>query len=140
MSTVTTPLPGTPLPRATVARIRRLRRDGMSQERVAVLVGCGVNAVRKYAPGRPGKIDNAPVRRIFQEEEARRGLNAHAVAREMEWMAGTVKFDCSRVLRTLGLREHVNGAGVSSTRKMIDAETAERLAEAMGRERWEAHH
>lgn len=113
--------------------MRRLRYgDGLAQERVGELVGCSHTTVRRHAPGRPGKVSNEAVRRIFREEQARRGLTAIAVARELGWGS-------SRVYRTLGLRQDVDGRGHRSFRKMIDAENAEQLAEAMGRARHEAH-
>jgi hypothetical protein len=102
--------------------------------------------VRRIAPGRPGKISNEPIRRIF-EEESQRGLTAADVARSMGWWVSYKNpkarqskgpyADVARVRRALGIQ--ADNAGIrQSKRRMIDAEMAGLLAEAMGYAAWEA--
>ena len=116
-----------------IARIKELRyMDGMTQEEIARQVGCALTTVRRHAPGRPGKIDNAKLRLAFLMS----GCSAPFVARELDWKAGKDKWDGSRVRRTLGLIEDVNGRGKRSRRVMIDAEHAQLIAEAIGVAPW----
>jgi hypothetical protein len=118
---------------AEIARIRELRyEDGLTLVETAREVGCSVFTVQRHAPGRPGKINNAKLREAFE----RSGKSAADVARAIGWWAD-VDADVSRVRRTLGLRTDIDGRGHKSNRRLIDAETAGRLAEAIGVMPWE---
>lgn len=116
-----------------IAEIRELRyRDGLTQEETAKQVGRDKVTVWRYAPGRPGKIPNAPLREAFLAS----GLSASEVARRVGWSKdGWV--DASRVRRTLGLTDDRGVKGYRSRRAMIAAETAANLAEAIGVMPWE---
>jgi transcriptional regulator with XRE-family HTH domain len=126
------------LPTSTIRRIRQLRyADGLTAPQAAAIVGCSQEAVRHYAPGRPGKVDNAKLRAAFEAS----GLGAQEVARRVGWWIH--KSNCSdqpdggRVRRTLGIALDANGNGRPSRRRYIDAETAAILAEAIGVAPWE---
>lgn len=115
-----------------VARIRELRyMDGLSGPAVAKIVGCSTSTVRKYAPGQPGKVPNDKLRAAFVAS----GLSASEVARRVGWWAGSA--DGARVKRALGLLPTTNGRGRRQIRRLIDAEMAGMLAEAIGVEPWE---
>ncbi|MCA1571670.1 MAG: hypothetical protein LC798_15420 [Chloroflexi bacterium] len=83
-------------------------------------------------------MSNAPVRRLFEASS----LTAVEVARRLGWQSrggnGTRGADGVRVEKTLGLRDEYSH-GCVSRRALIDAETAELLAEAMGYGRWQAY-
>lgn len=117
----------------TVGRIRELRyEDGLTADRTAAAVGVSVGSVQRYAPGRPGKVDNAKLREAFVVS----GRSAQDVARGMDWRAGA-SADGSRVSRALGLLPDLSCLGRRSVRRMVDAETAALLAEAVGVQPWE---
>lgn len=120
-----------------IQEIRELRYgDGLTREATAALVGRSPWTVGRYAPGRPGKVDNAALREAFE----RSGLTVAEVARRMNWWwvrnDGHLNADGSRVKRTLGLLDDLNRCG-RSRRRLIDAETAGLLAEAIGVMSWE---
>lgn len=115
-----------------VAQIRELRTDGLTCREVAGIVGCDRVTVQKYAPGRPGKVPVAPLREAFLAS----GHTAADVARELGWWTHGIG-DGSRVRRTLGLVPTTNGAGRRSYRTFVDAETVERIADALGLMAWE---
>lgn len=117
-----------------IARIRKLRyRDGLMQREVAEIIGCDVKTVWRYAPGHIGKIPNDKVRAAFEASR----LTAAQVARRMGWMCAPGKADGARVKRALGILPDSYGPGIRSTRRLIDAETAGLLAEAIGVMAWE---
>lgn len=122
-----------------VARARELRYlDGLTVSQTAVLTGRNIDCVRRYAPGRPGKVDNALLREAFVASRKK----AADVARTVGWLCSKddgrwVYGDGSRVKRTLGILPTVAGHGGSQFRRMIDAEVAEILAEAIGVAPWE---
>lgn len=132
-----------PLSPQTIASIRELRyTDGLTIMQTAQLVGCGHISVKRYAPGRPGKVPNDKLRATFEQS----GVSAHEIALRLGWTCApgrsptkrvTPGGDGSRVKRTLGLLPDVNGGGRRSTRTMIDAETAGLIAEALGLAAWE---
>lgn len=118
---------------AQVELIRELRyMDGWTAPAVALVVGCSAVTVRHRAPGRPGKIDNTLLRKAFEGS----GKSASEVARRMGWVHKG-KADVSRVRRTLGLAADIDRHGGRSFRRMIDAETAALMAEAIGVMPWE---
>ena len=118
---------------AEVARIRALRYgDGLTMEVVARSVGRSVDTVKRYAPGRVGKVPNDKLRAAFEAS----GLPAAEVARRMGWWVGH-DADGSRVKRTLGLLEDRNGKGHRARRRLVDAEIVALLAEAVGVASWE---
>lgn len=122
-----------PLGQEQVGQIRELRYgDGLSCPATAVVVGVHKKTVEKYAPGRPGKIDNMKLREAFVRSE----WSAYEIARRMGWCYG-VRGDGSRVKRTLGLQADIAGNGRISWRAKVDAETAARMAEAIGVMPWE---
>jgi hypothetical protein len=119
-------------------QIRELRYlDGLSCGQVFALTGRNETTVRKIAPGWPGKIDNTRLREAFLAS----GLTAGEVARRVGWYCSHgsrgVRRDHSRVKRTLGVTRSSNGHGRSNLRRLIDAETAALLAEAIGVAPWE---
>lgn len=126
-------------------RMRSLRyEDGLSAAATAAIIGCGVSAVYRYAPGRPGKVPNDKLREAFE----RSGITAAEVARRMGWVHASTwqradgtkcpdVSDSSRVKRALGIMSDINGRGVRSIRNLIDAETAGLMAEALGLMAWE---
>jgi hypothetical protein len=121
-----------------VRRIRELRADGYTQRQVADMVGCSTSPVAKYAPGRVGKVPVAPVREAFLAS----GRTAVDVARRAGWMytrsSGLTVADGSLVKRSLGLLDDSSGGtGRRSRRKVMDAEMAATLAEAIGVAPWE---
>lgn len=118
-----------------IRRIRKLRyKDGLSRQKVAEIIGCSTNTVSKYAPGYPGKIDNNLLREAFISS----GYSAYYVARRLGWEYGNGLADGSRVNQTLGLSPDVSSYnGNKGVRRMIDAETAVSIAEAIGVMPWE---
>lgn len=121
-----------------IKRIKRLRyRDGLTIEQTAQAIGCGITTIKQYAPGHIGKVPNDKLRAAFEKS----GQTAADVARRMGWMCrlgnGGTCADVTRVKRTLGLLPEVNGKGHRSTRRLIDAETAGLMAEAIGLMAWE---
>lgn len=123
---------GVALTAMQVARIRKLRyEDGLTAAAVARLVGCSESAIRRRAPGWPGKVPVAPVREIFLAS----GLTAAEVARRLDWFDRGLG-DSNRVKRSLGINED-SSRGKRFRRKLIDAETAGLIAEACGHSRWE---
>lgn len=116
-----------------VRRIKAMRADGYSQHATAVAVGCTRGTVRKYAPGYIGKVDNAPLREAFLASNR----TASDIARSVGWLDRGSP-DTSRVRRALGLRDDLSGTnGIRSRRRLIDAETAGLIAEALGMGAWE---
>lgn len=119
-----------------IARIRELRyAHGLTIAETVAYVGRSPMTVQRVAPGRPGKVDNAALREAF----LRSGRSAADVARAAGWTfesGGRIKPDSSRVRRTLGLIDDVSAGGWRSRRKLIDAETAEILADAVGVAPW----
>lgn len=82
------------------------------------------------------KIDNAQLREAF----LRSTRTAADVARALGWNGSTGRGDSSRVRRTLGItpdRSTKLGPGYSNHRRTIDAETAARIADAIGVMPWE---
>lgn len=124
-------MPAPPLAAEKVARIRELRVDGYTYRQVARIVGCGFTTIRRYAPGRIGKVPVAPLREAF----LRSPMTAAEVARDLGWWAGK-DADSARVKRTLGLRDDCNGAGRHSRRTVADAETVRLIAEVIGVPWW----
>jgi transcriptional regulator with XRE-family HTH domain len=115
-----------------VKRIRKLRyRDGLTSPQVAKIIGCDESTVRYYAPGRIGKVPIDKLRAAFEAS----GLTAAEVARRMGWFDGRCA-DSARVKRALGIYPSISN-GRRSPRRMIDAETAGLLAEAIGVMAWE---
>lgn len=126
------------VPEVDKARIRELRYgDGLSCSVVSILTGWSESAVRVAAPGRPGTIDNTRLREAFE----RSGLDAAVVAGRVGWMLDRpdgVRADTSRLRRTLGITLDYSGSKRRySRRRMIDAETAGLIADALGIGRWE---
>jgi hypothetical protein len=118
-----------------LALVRELRYvDGLTCGAVAARIGRSDRYVQRLAPGRPGKIDNTLIREAF----LRSGCSAHEVARDLDWYGGG-KLDGTRVKQTLGLVETVGGHGqrYRQYRRLIDAETASLIAEAIGVAPWE---
>jgi hypothetical protein len=122
-----------------VRRICRLRYvDGLSAAGVGRMFGVAEETVRGYAPGRPGKIDNAALRRAFEAA----GVPSTEVARRLGWVrisgprsrrkSGA---DGARVRRALGLQDETS-RGTRVRRRLIDAETAALIAEAIGVAPW----
>jgi hypothetical protein len=122
----------------TLAEIRELRYlDGLSCRVVGERFGLGERMVNRLAPGWPGKVPNDRVRALFE----RSPMSAGDVARAVGWHStggkGTTGCSGQRVLRTLGLADEWSHGRVIR-RRLVDAETAMLLAEAMGFGRWEA--
>lgn len=117
-----------------VRRIRELRYgDGLTLRAVAQIVGCSSEAVRCYAPGRPGKVPNDKLRAAFLAS----GLTAGEVGRRMGWLCRACG-DAARVKRSLGLLPSGNKRrNRAYTARNIDAETAALMAEAIGVMPWE---
>lgn len=122
-----------------IKRIRRLRyRDGLTARETAAIIGCNVSTVLRYAPGRIGKVPNDKLRAAFE----RSPMTASDVARSMGWTCrvggGSTCADSGRVKRALGIYPNVSGShGGRSYGRMIDAETAGLIAEALGLMAWE---
>jgi hypothetical protein len=117
-----------------VALIRKLRADGYFCREVADVVGCSIHTVNHYAPGHIGKVPVAPLREAFLASP----MTAADVARELGWWAGRAA-DCSRVRRTLGLAPDISGSNGRkriSWRRLVDAETVQLIAEAIGVSPW----
>lgn len=115
------------LPTATVAAIREHRyADGLTSEQTAEILGLADTTVRRYAPGRPGKVDNARLRAAFEAS----GLTTHQVAVRLRWFLDG-RPDSRRVKRTIGLVAE-RSRGQLRHRRLIDAETARHIAEAIG--------
>jgi len=114
---------------AEVARVRELRyTDGLTMEATAMIVGCHTSTVKRHAPGHPGKIPNDRLREAFLAS----GRSACEVALAIGWTylkAGRVTGDGSRLRRALGVRW--------SSQRLIDAEAASQIAEAIGVGPWE---
>lgn len=119
-----------------IARIRDLRyAHGLTIAETVAYVGRSPLTVQRVAPGRPGKVDNAALREAF----LRSGRSAADVARAAGWTfesGGRINADTSRVRRALGLIDDVTAGGRRSRRTLIDAETAEILADAIGVAPW----
>lgn len=115
-------------------RIRSLRYDdGYSIPVTARMLGVSEGTVKRCAPGRPGKVDNRALREAFLAS----GLDAVVVARRLEWTRGdSLAADGSRVRRALGLKWEVS-RGSRTYRRWLDAETAEKVAHAIGVAPWE---
>lgn len=123
-----------------IDRIRGLRYgDGLTSAQTAAIIGRCVSTVERHAPGRPGKIDNSLLRMAFIAS----GRSAVGVARSLDWTysrgPGRVDrgYDGARVKRTLGIMPSIAGHGGRQLRKLIDAETAGLIAEAIGVAPWE---
>jgi hypothetical protein len=119
--------------RAQILELRYM--DGLSIPRVAELTGRHPDTIKRHAPGWPGKIDNTRLRDAFLASR----LEAVDVARSLDWVAerrGRLQADGSRLRRTLGLQKTRNGQGRVQYRKMIDAETAALIADAIGVAPW----
>lgn len=115
-----------------IKRIRKLRyRDGLTIPATAEIVGCSEATVWHLAPGRPGKVPLDKLRGAFDAS----GLTATEVARRMGWLDGRSP-DGARVKRALGIYPSIS-RGRRSPRRLIDAETAGLLAEAIGVMAWE---
>lgn len=122
------------------AAIRELRyMDGLSMPEVARITGRDLSTIRHWAPGYPGKIDNARLREAFLAS----GLGASEVARHVGWVlrrGGRLDADTSRLRRSLGLcRESSRGSSGKhywTIRTRIDAETAGLIADAIGVAPW----
>lgn len=119
---------------AHVERIRELRyMDGLSLAATARVVGCSSATVQKRAPGRPGKVPVAPLRKAFLASR----MTAADVARGMGWFQGRDSLaDTGRVRRTLGLIDDVSSTGNRSRRINVDAETVMLMAEIIGVSPW----
>jgi hypothetical protein len=128
-------MPGPPLAPERVARIRELRADGYTCPRVAAIVGCSELTVWRYAPGRIGKVPVAPLREAFLASS----MTAADVARELGWWESKGA-DSSRVKRTLGLIKQTTvdrfGIRRRNFRTLVDAETVQLIAEAIGVAPW----
>lgn len=125
-------------------RMRELRYvDGLSAREVAKILGRSERTVLNHAPGKPGKIPVAPVREAF----LRSGISAADLARKLGWTYPVRRMgpaymaaDTGRVRRALGINEGtttMNGRRYRCTAQTIDAEIAERIADALGIARWE---
>jgi transposase len=117
---------------ALVREMERLRYgDGLPCRTVAARLGLAVSTVGKHAPGRPGKVSNRLLREAFERSR----LTAAQLARRLEWFDGD-RADTSRVRRTLGLLPD-STHGRRYVREWIDAETAYRIADELGVDRWD---
>jgi len=115
---------------AQIKLIRELRGEGYTLNYVACRMGISAATVRRYAPGRPGKVPVAPLREAFLAS----GVPAYEVARRIDWTSKGAP-DSSRVQRTLGIKPdstHKTG----SVRTWVDAETVRLIAEAIGVSPW----
>lgn len=123
-----------------VAAIRELRYiDGLTLWQVSARTGLSPQVIQYHAPGRPGKIDNASIRDAFVAST----VTPTTIARALGWTfvdrSGCSKPDVTRLKRTLGIVDTVGGhhGQYRQRRRMIDAETAGLIAEALGLQRWE---
>jgi hypothetical protein len=121
-----------PLTEWQVARIKRMRADGLPSPEVAAVVGCSDSTVRKHAPGYPGKVPNDRLREAFLASRR----SAADVARALGWESGNGA-DTGRVRRTLGLLDDISRTGARHRRRLIDWETGSLIAEAIGVMPWE---
>lgn len=123
-----------PLTADEIAQVCELRYiDGLTIPKTAEQLGLCEWTVRKYAPGRPGKVPVAPLRKAFLASP----MTAGDVARELGWWNRAInRPDSSRVRHTLGLIVDNNGAGRRSYRTVTDAETVRLIAEAIGISPW----
>lgn len=116
-----------------VASMRKLRDvDGLDGAETAAIVGCHLNTVYEYAPGRPGTIPNELVREAF----LRSGLSAGEVAIKIGWMQRG-KGDGARLKRALGVLRCRDENGSTYVNRRINVETATLIAEAIGVDLWE---
>jgi hypothetical protein len=123
---------GTELTPDEIAWIRELRyMDGFTAQQVAEIVGRCIWTVRKYAPGWPGKVPVAPLREAFLASP----MTAPDVAREVGWWLANGTPDSSRVKRTLGINLETS-RGRRYRRSLVDAETVQLIAEAIGVAPW----
>jgi hypothetical protein len=111
-----------------IERMRKLRyQDGLSSPKTAEIIGCSPSAVRRYAPGRPGKVPNDKLRAAFLAS----GHSAAEVARRLGWTyARTWQ-------RANGTRVPYTGADGARVKHALGAETADLMAEAIGVMPWE---
>jgi hypothetical protein len=121
-----------PLTELQIARIKRMRADGHTQAETARALGWSPFTVRKHAPGPTGKVPNDRLREAFLASDR----TAADVARSLGWNSGHGA-DTSRVRRTLGLLDDINGRGDHTRRRLIDWETGSLIAEAIGVMPWE---
>jgi transcriptional regulator with XRE-family HTH domain len=132
---------GHPVTVDEIACMRVLRyEDGLTAAEVAGLVGRSEKTVFEYAPGRIGKVPNDKLRAAFEAS----GLSSTEVARRAGWWyargdrRGRRTADGARVRRALGLQADLSGSsGCQSMRRLVDAEIASVLAEAIGVMPWE---
>jgi hypothetical protein len=122
-----------PLAELQVARIKRMRADGHTQPATAAAVGCDLSTVKKYAPGRPGKVPNDRLREAFLAS----GRSAADVARFLGWEGSRGGADGSRVRRKLGILPGISPRGTRSHWRLIDWEAGSLIAEAIGVMPWE---
>jgi transcriptional regulator with XRE-family HTH domain len=118
------------LPPEQIETIKRLRAEGRTMRYTAAATGVSTSTVALYAPGRHGKVPNAPLREAFKVSP----LSATDVARSLGWWDRGCP-DGSRVKRALGL-QHENGPRYHTYRKLVDAETVMQMAEAIGVSPW----
>lgn len=107
-----------------------LRDAGWTQQRVAAVLGLSKATISNISPGYVGRVPVAPLREAFLCSP----VTAADVARDVGWWERG-KADTSRVKRTLGLLDDSNH-GHRFRRTMVDAETVELLAEAIGVAAW----
>lgn len=77
-------------------------------------------------------VPNEPLREAF----IRSRRTAYSIARDLDWPNGK-GYDSSRVRRTLGLVDEVNGIGKRSTRQTVDERLALQVGDALGLDPWE---
>lgn len=115
-------------------RMLAMRAHGVPPKEIAEAIGVSYSHVMRTLPGRMSKGDNAAAREAFEAS----GRSASSVAKALGWMSGSShRGDASRVLRTLGLKPERNGAGRESIRRLVDVEILERIADALGVDRWQ---
>jgi hypothetical protein len=87
------------------------------------------------------RVSIAPLTARFQYLERRYGWTAYRVAEDLNWTRkekGTVKFDTTRVRRTLGLVDKVDGRGNRGTQQYTSYDQAVRLCRALDMDPFEA--
>lgn len=115
-----------------IAQIRSLRHeDGMTGRELADQFGVSISTIHRLAPGQPGKVPVAPLREAFLASS----VDAAEAARELGWWDHRGAPDSSRVKRTLGIN-HETSHGRRYRRSLVDAETVQLIAEAIGVAPW----
>lgn len=116
-----------PMTDEEIALIRELRAAGHTQSDIARITGFSHNSVCRLVPGWVGKVPVAPLRQAFLDSP----VTAADIARDLGWWDSRGDADSARVKRTLGLvPDRKNGH--QSRRRLVDAETVQLIAEAIG--------